>query len=649
MPSYTSNALDALVYIRNDPGYLTFRWNFAQEVGRPISSLNRIGEAVSLTFSFPATKPVYAVNEFEFLPLNEVQQQAVRKVLASISAVANLQFTEVAGVGQIVFGQSEQSGSAGYAYTPGFSYSTTNSIIQSVTELQTSGDVWLNRDENLNSADWLPGGDGYATLIHEMGHALGLKHPFEAPANGYWLDPALDNERHTVMSYASAPNTTLIVVQGTSSSYSWTTFNLRPSTLMPLDIEALQYLYGANTTYRTGNTNYKWGVSPEILETIWDGGGKDTIDCSNQTLGCVIDLRAGNYSSIAIRATDAEKRAGLDLPAFFISPLPPDTYDGRDNVAIAKGTVIENAIGGAAVDTLIGNQVANDLKGNGGDDTLIGGGGADILNGGPGNDLMRGGPGNDTYHVVQVGDKVEELLNSGLDLVLSSRLNYTLPANVENGRVMLAAAANLTGNGLANTIFAGLGDNILKGGNGIDTLSYRYGAAPGEGVTVDLQLATAQATGGSGMDTVTGFENLTGSPGNDSLTGNGLANTLNGALGQDVLRGGVGQDRFVFDSPAGAAHADVLLDFTPSADKLVLDDDIFTRFTGTATGSSLAAGNLRIGSSALDGDDYLVFNTTTRMLFYDADGNGGGAMLAIAEVRIAGSTPLSATDFLIVS
>jgi serralysin len=648
VPSYTSNALDALVYIRNDPTYFAFRWNFQQEVGQSIDALNRIGASVSLSFSFPGSKPAYAVNESGFLPLSEVQKQAARKVLASISAVANIAFNEVSGVGQVVFGQSAQDGSAGYAYTPSFSYSTTNSIIQSVTELQAAGDVWLNRYVNLDPADWSPGGNGYATLLHEMGHALGLKHPFEAPANGYWLDDSLDNERHTVMSYDSAPNTTLIVVQGTSSSYSWTEFNLRPSTLMPLDIEALQYLYGANTAYRNGNTQYKWAVSPEILETIWDGGGKDTIDCSNQTLSCIIDLRAGNYSSIAIRATVAEKIAGLDIP-LFVNPalLPASLYDGRNNLAIAKGTVIENATGGSGADTLIGNQVANTLNGGGGADILSGGGGSDVLNGGLGNDVMRGELGNDTYYVTQTGDAVEELLNAGIDTVLSSRLNYTLPTNVENGRIMLAGGANLTGNGLANTISAGLGDNILKGGNGLDTLSYRHGVAPGTGVTIDLKITSAQDTGGSGIDTVTGFEHLTGSSGNDSLTGNALANILNGALGQDVLRGGLGPDRFVFDSPAGAAHADLILDFTPGTDKLVLDVDIFTSLTGTS--NTIAATSLRLGTAALDADDFLVFNTSTKVLHYDADGSGTGTMLAIAEIRITGSTPLSAEDFLLVS
>ncbi len=178
MPSYTSNALDALVYIRNGPGFLTYRWNFPQEVFSSINSPSWIGASVSLSFSFPATKPVYVDIETGFQQLSEAQQQAARKVLASISAVTNVRFTEIAGVGQIVFGQSElDDSSAGYAYTPSFSYSTTNSIIQSVTELQTSGDVWLNRYKNLDPADWLPGDNGYV---------------FDSPAGSAHADLILD-------------------------------------------------------------------------------------------------------------------------------------------------------------------------------------------------------------------------------------------------------------------------------------------------------------------------------------------------------------------------------------------------------------------------------------------------------------------------
>ena len=108
---------------------------------------------------------------------------------------------------------------------------------------------------------------------------------------------------------------------------------------MLYDIAAAQYLYGANTGHAAGDDTYAWAANARFIETIWDGGGTDTIDASSQTLRCVIDLEAGHFSSIGLRLTEAEKR--LEIPAF-ATAAPTPTYDGQDNLAIADGTVIEN-------------------------------------------------------------------------------------------------------------------------------------------------------------------------------------------------------------------------------------------------------------------------------------------------------------------
>jgi Ca2+-binding RTX toxin-like protein len=119
---------------------------------------------------------------------------------------------------------------------------------------------------------------------------------------------------------------------------------------------------------------------------------------------------------------------------------------------------------------------------------------------------------------------------------------YTLTANVENGRILATGAANLTGNTLNNVLYAGAGNNVLNGGSGIDTVSYAYGLAGTSGVTVSLAVGTAQATGGSGSDTLTSIENLIGSAYADKLTGNAGANSLGGGAGNDTLDGGAGSD-----------------------------------------------------------------------------------------------------------
>jgi Ca2+-binding RTX toxin-like protein len=475
-----------------------------------------------------------------------------------------------------------------------------------------------------------------------------LRHPFEVVQNGFVLPLALDNERRTVMSYTFAPNTNIITVEGTQASYTYFWEALRPSTLMPLDIEALQHLYGANMTTRTGNDTYTWARNPEILETLWDAGGIDTLDLANQILPCLVDLRAGSYSSIALRRTDAQKRAALDLPSWFDAPLPSGTYDGRDNLAIAKGVTIENAIGGAGADVITGNSVSNTLSGGGGNDILAGLAGDDVLNGGPGSDVMRGGAGNDLYIVAQQDDVVEEANVQGVDQINSYLSDLNLPDFVENGRIFLAGAADLKGNDSANTLFAGAGDNELSGGAGVDTVSYLFGVAGLTGVTIDLRLSIAQNTGGSGLDILQEVENLTGSSRADTLTGNDGANVLRGGLGQDLLNGLGGADTFVFDTRLSLANRDRIADFVSGVDKIVLDDDIFTALTGTLIGVTLGAGNYHVGVAPLDADDYLLYNPTTDLLSYAPTGSASANLLPVAIIPMGAQTP-GAGDFIVVA
>jgi Ca2+-binding RTX toxin-like protein len=142
---------------------------------------------------------------------------------------------------------------------------------------------------------------------------------------------------------------------------------------MPFDIQALQYLYGANMSTRAGNTSYDWDTSVPVLETIWDGGGRDTIDCGNQVLRCVIRLNDGSYSTVGTQG----------------------------DIAIANGVVIENATGGRASDSLFGNDAANRLVGNAGNDVLSGAAGRDVLTGGAGRDRLEGGAGRDVFNFDQ--------------------------------------------------------------------------------------------------------------------------------------------------------------------------------------------------------------------------------------------------------
>ena len=172
---------------------------------------------------------------------------------------------------------------------------------------------------------------------------------------------------------------------------------------------------------------------------------------------------------------------------------------------------------------------------------IIGNAAANRLDGGVGADTLYGGAGNDTYIVDHPGDRIYETLSAypisipagGIDTVRSS-VSFTLGGDIENLQLMGDADLNGTGNALANTLWANRGNNVLDGGAGLDTVSYEFGAR--SGVTVDLHLSVAQATGGSGFDTLLNVEHLTGSSYDDFITGNhASANTLDGGLGSDTI------------------------------------------------------------------------------------------------------------------
>ncbi|MCY1393571.1 RTX calcium-binding nonapeptide repeat (4 copies) [compost metagenome] len=210
---------------------------------------------------------------------------------------------------------------------------------------------------------------------------------------------------------------------------------------------------------------------------------------------------------------------------------------------------------GANLENLVLTGVSEiDGSGNALRNFITGNAAANVLNGGAEADSMSGGDGNDTYYVDNADDSVIEtqgnVLPGGVDSVRSSLGTYTLGAHVENLYIESPGAANGTGNALDNTLFAGAGNNVLDGREGNDTVSFERALS---GVTANLSTSVQQNTGGSGLDTLKFFENLTGSAYADSLSGNSAANVLNGGAGNDTLVGGSGDDRLI-----GGAGTDYL-------------------------------------------------------------------------------------------
>jgi serralysin len=342
------------------------RWSSTGGVGETV------GTASTVTYSFLSAPPTYAGDDdgYRFAALNSAQKTACRQAFALWANVCNLTFTEVtdSASSRIRIGTNDQSGaSSGYAYYPA---------------INSGGDIYFANDLSQMS-DPTVGSFGFSTVIHEIGHAIGLKHPGDynstgGGTEGPYLPSAEDSTLYSVMSYNDHPT------MGGSVQ------NTMPSIY---DIAAVQYLYGADTSYASGDTTYSYSNSSAFMATIWDGGGTDTIDASNQSHAAVISLTAGAFSSIGVGTTASSTAS--------------------NNVAVAYNVTIENAVGGSAADTITGNGAANRLEGGAGDDALTGGGGDDALVGGAGDDALVGGSGTDVavftgarsgYRVAAVSD-----------------------------------------------------------------------------------------------------------------------------------------------------------------------------------------------------------------------------------------------------
>jgi Ca2+-binding RTX toxin-like protein len=157
-------------------------------------------------------------------------------------------------------------------------------------------------------------------------------------------------------------------------------------------------------------------------------------------------------------------------------------------------------------------------------------------------------------------------------------------------------------------------------------------------------------TGTIGHDWMIGtleIDSMKAGAGNDLLQGDAGNDVLYGEAGNDLLIGGGGNDLFVFDSLLSNTNSDWVRDFTKGFDKLVLDGDVFVRFTGKRT---VGVANFRLGENPLDTNDFLIYNTNNDMLYYDADGSGTRyGMLEVAKIELAGTNAPSHIDFLVIT
>lgn len=517
-----------------------------------------------------------------------------------------------------------------YGYGTAWAYSPTSG--------KAGGDVWLSDVRHDYSS---PEAGNYAafTIMHELGHALGLEHAHEATSFGA-VPVQYDAMEYTIMTYRSFQTSQ-------TDDYSNETWGFA-QTYMMLDIAALQYLYGADYSTNSGNTVYSWtpdtgetfidgtsAITPgdnRIFATLWDGGGKDTYDLSAYTDGVYVDLNPGGYSLFSDTQQVDLGAGNLASGNIYNALLYEDSYK----------SMIENAIGGSGRDYLTGNAVANNLQGRLGNDIMVGGegndhllgaSGADMLFGeadndtldggnnddglfgGNGRDTLHGGAGNDTMF----GGNGDDILNGGADNDRMSGCDGVDILSGDTGDDWLNGGREgdtLKGGAGNDILFAGTGDDFVFGGFGADILD---GAAGNDVLNGD-----------DGNDLlIAGF-------GDDVLDGGSGEDILIGGLGHDNMTGGAGADVFRFeranDSPSNG-DVDVILDFETGLDLIDLADlsegpismDIGGEFTGD-------------GSSA-----YTQLIGRNTFVFVDTDGDAK----ADFELKLAYSYGLSVDDFVL--
>lgn len=314
------------------------------------------GTGISITYSIPDTS-AYWLNDYgsgepeTWSGLSSSQADYFRMALAAWAQVADITFVEVEddityGEIRVAFSQAvaDSGDAAGWAYVPG--------------SQPEAGDIWLDYDQG---GTYAPGTFGYSSLLHEIGHTLGLDHPFDANTiNGAVLTGDQDSTQYSVMSYTDYDGVGSTFTETSPGHYSY--IDVQSTTPMLYDILAIQYLYGPNMNTRTGDDVYTFSNTQAVFEAIWDAGGIDTFDLSNQTLSVTVNLTAGEFSSIGIKEIWDN---GIVVEG------------ATNNIAIAYDVTIENVIGGSADDQLIGNAASNQFTGGQGNDIITGAGGVD--------------------------------------------------------------------------------------------------------------------------------------------------------------------------------------------------------------------------------------------------------------------------------
>lgn len=634
LPSIGDNQLDELMGTLNRSG----------------KSWENDGTGLTLTFAFPQstgdfpddhlaewdwTKPS-AEGLDPFTAFNATRQAQTIEALSMWESVVNITFEEVAP------GETADIYFFGREYEAGGAYSAgVQEDLGSAIRVNTAASTWNSMEV---------GAGGFTTMMHEIGHTLGLSHPGDydigdGATYGTHADYVEDSNMYTIMSYFGAHNT--------GATYGgWE--NVSEDTPRGHDIYVAQQLYGANWDTRDGNTVYGFNTTEpgslfdfeqlallnEFFDnteaatgvdlaqrgpvlTIWDGGGNDDwLDLSGDGNDLVLDLNPGAFSSTHGMTHNIS--------------LAYHPGDGED----AYGHYIEHARGGSGDDLIIGNDLANVLEGGDGDDTLNGGFGADTLHGGDGHDTAD-------YSYSDV-DWTIDLTNAPAQIAYNDwgaeLLTYIESAITGNGDDEITGGddANefesrggrdtLNGHGGDDTLNAGDGLDQLYGGSGDDYLiggadrDFVYGGTGDDTIWGDEYSWTNpndygddNIYAGSGHDYVTtsgGDDYINAGSGDDTVFAGFDDDTVRGGHGDNELNGGQGIDEVDFSDVSADWHVDLLNETATFAGKGSADDIVNFEHVRTGAGDdtvSAGHGAERVyagsGNDSVDGragDDVLL-------------------------------------------
>jgi len=598
-----------------------------------------------ITYSFPSTSDLMYTGQGEasgFHAFTFAQADVAKLALSGWDDLITPDFVAATGLTDIEFAYTTTGIGYAHAYYP------------------STGSVWFNGSKGELVLPTI-GEYGYETFIHELGHALGLDHMGNYDASDPQSVHPYSFQDSTVLSVMSYFGPSHNDGQGEVMWADWVKGGVSYSVQTPMvnDIMAIQAMYGAETTTRTGDTVYGFNstlmgspanfynfeINHNPILTIYDSAGIDTLDLSGYSTQCSISLVGGTYS---------------------------DCNEMTYNIGIAYTAVIENAVGGSADDTLTGNAIANMLTGGAGDDAINGGGGDDIavfsgdysdytvIANGNGSYTVTDNAGNDgsdtltSIELLRFRDRDVTEGNEATAPVLAKAIidqrtdadapfAFTIPAGSftdPNGDVLTYSAELRTGAHLPEWLtfdgrtgtFSGTPD-----AGDVGTISIVVVATDGNESATDTFDIVISKTGNDhgedisgtfGNDTIVGTtasERIFGLVGKDDIFGGDGDDIIYGGSGSDFMWGEAGADTFAFDFARESIYRtnkfDVIMDFNGAEGDMIDLSSIDANTVRFGNQSFVFAGN-GDGRAARGQIDYLYSNGDTHLFGYtDRDRN----------------------------